>query len=150
MNPTGGLGGGGRRREEEREGEEAGRAPVQEEREGERGRGGVGGREGGRRDGQGLCGKRGSELRRGVERVRSERGREERNEVVMYIAGNSHWRTFHLRSHQLSNWESDGGCEAPSVSTRPERGAPLRPHQNTITSTARPDARSYTHTRAHS
>ena len=31
-----------------------------------------------------------------------------RNEVIMYIAGNPEPYTFHLRSHQLSNWESDG------------------------------------------
>lgn len=48
--------------------------------------------------------------------------------------------TFHLRSHQLSNWESDGDVRAARISTRPELGAPLRPNQNTITFTARTDA----------
>lgn len=48
-------------------------------------------------------------------------------------------RTFHLRSHQLSNWESDGDVRAARISTRPELGAPLRPNQNTITFTARTD-----------
>lgn len=51
-----------------------------------------------------------------------------------------HTRTFHLRSHQLSNWESDGDVRASRISTRPELGAPLRPNQNTITFTARTDA----------
>lgn len=49
-------------------------------------------------------------------------------------------RTFHLRSHQLSNWESNGDVRAARISTRPELGAPLRPNQNTITFTARTDA----------
>lgn len=51
-----------------------------------------------------------------------------------------HTRTFHLRSHQLSNWESDGDVRAARISTRPELGAPLRANQNTITFTARTDA----------
>lgn len=48
-------------------------------------------------------------------------------------------RAFHLRSHQLSNWESDGDVRAARISTRPELGAPLRPNQNTITFAARTD-----------
>ncbi len=48
-------------------------------------------------------------------------------------------RTFHLRAHQLSNWESDGNVRAARISTRPELGAPLRPNQNTITLAARTD-----------
>lgn len=51
-----------------------------------------------------------------------------------------HTRTFHLRSHQLSNWESDGDVRAARISTWPELGAPLRPNQNAITFTARTDA----------
>lgn len=51
---------------------------------------------------------------------------------------------FHLRAHQLSNWESDGDVRAARISTRPEVGAPLRPNQNTITFTARPDSCSNT------
>lgn len=33
---------------------------------------------------------------------------EKRNEVIMYIAGNSNSPTFHIRSHQRTNWESEG------------------------------------------
>lgn len=52
---------------------------------------------------------------------------------------------FHLRAHQLSNWESDGDVRAAGISTRPEVGAPLRPNQNTIMFTARTHSRSNTH-----
>lgn len=51
---------------------------------------------------------------------------------------------FHLRAHQLSNWESDGDVRAAGISTRPEVGTPLRPNQNTITFTARTHSRSNT------
>ena len=44
---------------------------------------------------------------------------------------------FHLRAHQLLNWESDGDVRAARISTRREVGAPLSPNQNTITGTAR-------------
>lgn len=61
-------------------------------------------------------------------------------------------RTFSLRSHQLSNWESDGDGRAAGISTRPELGTPLRPNQNTITFTARTDthgpAPEHSHSRA--
>ncbi len=48
------------------------------------------------------------------EAVGKEQWREKRNEVIMYIAGNPNSPTFHIRSHQLSNWESEGeaGCRA--------------------------------------
>lgn len=51
-----------------------------------------------------------------------------------------HTCTFHLRSHQLSNWESNGDVRAARISTRPELGAPLRPNQNAIMFTARTGA----------
>lgn len=46
---------------------------------------------------------------------------------------------FHLRAHQLSNWESDWDVRAARISTRPGVGTPLRPNQNTIMFTARPE-----------
>lgn len=48
------------------------------------------------------------------EAVVKEQWMEKRNEVIMYIAGNSNSLTFHIRSHQQSNWESEGdaGCRA--------------------------------------
>lgn len=51
-----------------------------------------------------------------------------------------HTCAFHLRAHQLPNWESDGDVSAARTSTRPEFGAPLRANQNTITFFARTDA----------
>lgn len=51
---------------------------------------------------------------------------------------------FHLRAHQLLNWESDGDVRAARASTRPEVGAPPRPNQNAITLTARSDSCSNT------
>lgn len=69
---------------------------------------------------------------------RCERWREEIRLLCILLA--IHTCTFHLRSHQLSNWESDGDVGVARISTRPELGAPLRPNQNTITFTARTDA----------
>lgn len=70
------------------------------------------------------------------------RGEEWKREIrLLCILLAIHARTFHLRSHQLSNWESDGDVRASRISARPELGAPLRPNQNTITFAARADAR---------
>lgn len=71
--------------------------------------------------------------------VRS-KGMRKRNEVIMYIASNSNSHTFHLRSHHLSNWESDGEASQRERS----RGR----HRELIKTQSRPQL-AHTHTHTH-